>query len=250
VGGSARLGYRFFGAVGSMVRAWREQVSEHAAHVRAEHDQRLQQIGSVFRLSTEHLRQMTQLWATPVTSGLLSILRTVFLDGLALGLCSAVVIGVLGFCGVLPWVWSPLLFALLSAAMFVYIKSARVLEPHSALRRGASKLVELMPARYFVMGHTHRPVMEALTATSTYVNLGNWTVDVLDERAPRAPCTHLVIRHDPGGHPAATLCRWETSQGACVMQSDLTLEAAAQAASALLSSPGNVPSAASPTNIT
>jgi UDP-2,3-diacylglucosamine pyrophosphatase LpxH len=250
VGGCARLGYRFFGAVGRMVRAWRELVSEHAEKVRAEHEQRLQQIGSVFRLSTEHLRQMTQLWATPVTSGLMSILRTVFLDGLALGLCSAIVIAVLGFCGVLPWVWSPLLFALLSAAMFFYIKGSRVLEPHSALRRGASKLAELMPARYVVMGHTHKPVMEALTATSTYVNLGNWTVDVLDERAPKAPCTHLVIRHDPGGRPAATLCRWEASQGACVMQSDLALEASAQAASALLSSPGNVQSAASPTNVT
>lgn len=250
VRGCARLGYRFFGAVGRMVRAWREQVSEHAAHVRAEHEQRLQQLGSVFRLSTEHLSKMTQLWATPVTSGLLSILRTVFLDGLAIGLISALVIAALGASGVVPWVWMPLLVAALCGAMFVYIRRSKVLEPHSALLSGASKLVELMPARYVVMGHTHKPVMEPLSATSTYVNLGNWTVDLLDEHAPKAPCTHLVIRHDSGGQPAATLFRWEEGRGACVLHSDLSLEASAQSASALRGGPANVPSAASPTNVT
>jgi hypothetical protein len=105
-------------------------------------------------------------------------------------------------------------------AIFAYVKFSRVLEPHGALRRGASKLVELMPARYVVMGHTHRPVMEALSATATYVNLGNWTADLLDDHAPPAPCTHLVIRHGEGGVPSAALCRWEDGHAARVLHSD------------------------------
>jgi hypothetical protein len=99
-----------------------------------------------------------------------------------------------------------------------------------------------MPARYVVMGHTHKPVMEALTPTSTYVNLGNWTVDLLDDHAPKAPCTHLVIRHDAAGRPVATLCRWETPAGASVVHSDRTIEAAAaQDAAALRGGPTSAP---------
>lgn len=242
VRGCAMLGYRFFGAVGRMVSAWRDQLSEHAAQVRAEHEQKLQQIGTLFRLKPEHLRQMTQLWATPVTGRLLSIFRTVFLDGLALGLCSAIVVTVLGLSGVVSWLSMPILLAVISAVMFVYMTRSKVIEPHAALRRGASKLAELMPARYVVMGHTHKPVMEPLSPTSTYVNLGNWTVDLLDDHAPQAPCTHLVIRHDAAGRPTASLYRWETNSGASIVHSDRSLEAsAAQDAAALRGGPTSAP---------
>jgi UDP-2,3-diacylglucosamine pyrophosphatase LpxH len=218
--GCAMLGYRFFRAVGRMVSAWRDQLSEHAAHVKAEHEKELQQISSVFRVSTENLRAMTQLWATPVTARLASIFRTVFLDGLAAGAGALATISLLAICGVVPWIWLPFLVAGVGTGIFAYVKFSRVLEPHGALRRGASKLVELMPARYVVMGHTHRPVMEALSATSTYVNLGNWTADLLDDHAPPAPCTHLVIRHSESGNPSAALCRWEDGQAARVLHSD------------------------------
>jgi predicted phosphodiesterase len=228
--GCAKLGYRFFSAVGRMVVAWREQLSEHAAHIRAEQEQRMQQISGVVRVSTENLRAMMQLWAKPVTSGLMPILRTVFLDGLAAGFCAGALLGLLALCGVLSWTWLPLCLAGVAAAVFVYVKLTRGYEPHSALRKGASKLAQLLPARYVVMGHTHRPVMEALTETSTYVNLGNWTADLLDDSAPPAPCTHLVIRHGAGGRPAAALCRWENASAATVLQSDEVLSAAESAA--------------------
>jgi UDP-2,3-diacylglucosamine pyrophosphatase LpxH len=224
VNGCARLGYRFFGAVGRMVRVWRDHLSEHSGQVRAEHEQRLVQLSTLFRVNTENLRQMTQLWATPVTSRLFSIFRSVFLDGLALGLVAALAIAVLTLSGVISaWPWLPALLIGVSAVMFVYVKSSKVLDPHTALRLGASKLSLLLPARYVVMGHTHRPEMHSLNAASTYFNLGNWTSDVMEDPPPRAPCTHLVIRHDAGGQPEATLCRWQVSEGACVLQSDQTL---------------------------
>jgi hypothetical protein len=173
---------------------------------------------------------MTQLWATPVTAGLLSIFRTVMLDGLAIGLVCLLVIAVLGVSGVVSWVWLPELFALLGVGMFIYVKRSRVLEPHAALLLGASKLVALLPARYVVMGHTHKPVMEPLPSASTYVNLGNWTVDLLDDNAPKAPCSHLVIRHDRSGKPVATLYGWQSDQGASVLFSDQPKEVAADPA--------------------
>ena len=77
-----------------------------------------------------------------------------------------------------------------------------------------------MPARYVVMGHTHRPFMQALTDHATYVNLGNWAIDELN-RSPKAPCSHLVIRHDVMGRPSAVLYGWDRRQGASVLRSDV-----------------------------
>jgi UDP-2,3-diacylglucosamine pyrophosphatase LpxH len=234
--GCAQLGYRFFGAVRRMVTAWRDHLSEHAAKVREEHEKRLHQLGVMLRLKPDLLQKMTQLWATPVTARLATIFRTVFLDGLAVGLLSALVIALLGVAGVVSWMYLPLFFALVSAGMFFYATQAKVLEPHSALRSGAAKLAELMPARYYVMGHTHRPVMEPVSATSTYVNLGNWSVDLLDEHAPKAPCSHLVIRHDERtGRHTATLYGWDCAEGASVMWSDVERAPEALSGAAVLS---------------
>jgi predicted phosphodiesterase len=218
--GCARLGYRFFSAVGRMVSAWREQVSEHAQHIRAEHERHLHHIAGAFRLSIDKLRAMTQLWATPVTGKLTSIFRTVFLDGLAAGLFAGAVFAGLAGLHVLPWLWLPPVLIALFVSIVVYMKASRVLEPHAALRLGAARLAELLPARYVVMGHTHRPAMEALTPATTYVNLGNWTGESIDDELDGAPCTHLVIRRGASGHPEARLCGWDDQTGAHVLHRD------------------------------
>lgn len=223
VRGCAMLGYRFFSAVGRMVGTWRNHVTEHTAHIRAEQEHRMQQIAARFRLNIDSLRALSKLWATPVTGRLFSIFRTVFLDGLAAAIVSGVLITVLSALHVLPLAWVPLVMGSVMLAFFVYMKSCRVLEPVAALRRGADKLAELMPARYVVMGHTHKPVMEPLSGrNSTYVNLGNWTADLCDDHAPPAPCTHLVIRHGLDGKPVASLCTWDMALGARVLTTDAT----------------------------
>jgi hypothetical protein len=114
-------------------------------------------------------------------------------------------------------------------SLFVYMKSCRVIEPHAALRRGAKQVAELMPARYVVMGHSHKPVMEPLGKNSTYINLGNWTADLADDHAPPAPCTHLVIRHGADGKPEATFCTWDNVRLARVVTSDAPATAPANA---------------------
>ncbi len=228
--GCAKLGYRFFSAVRRMVDVWRDHLSEHAQHVKAEHDKHMQQIAAVFRLNMEHMRAMTQLWATPVTSRLTSIFRTVFLDGLIAGGAACAVFALLAALDVLPWMWLPPVLIALFVSIVVYAKQSRILEPHAALRLGAAKLAELMPARYVVMGHTHKPLMEALSPATTYVNLGNWTVDSVVEQA--APCTHLVIRHGEHGQPEARLCGWDGQTGPRVLSRDEVLAAVEPASEA------------------
>jgi UDP-2,3-diacylglucosamine pyrophosphatase LpxH len=247
--GCAKLGYRFFSAVGRMVSAWRDHVSEHAQNVKAEHDRHLQQIASGFRLSLDKLRAMTKLWATPVTGRLSSIFRTVFLDGLAAGLMACSVFALLAALQVLPWMWLPPVLVALGVSIVVYMKLSRVLDPHAALKLGAKRLAELMPARYVVMGHTHRPAMEALTPATTYVNLGNWTVDLLNEGAMTAPCTHLVIRQGESGHAEARLCGWDGQLGARVLHRDAlasTVAEGPQAAAVRGAAPSKEPAAQPP----
>jgi len=55
-------------------------------------------------------------------------------------------------------------------------------------------------------------------------------VDLLDDNAPKAACSHLVIRHDRSGKPVATLYGWQSDQGASVMFTDQPKEAPADAA--------------------
>jgi hypothetical protein len=99
------------------------------------------------------------------------------------------------------------------------MKSSRVIDQCAALRRGAARVAELFPARFVVMGHTHEPLMEPLAGGSTYVNLGGWAEDDLDEvyrPEPTAPRTHLVIRHE-NGEPRAELRRWCSRKGPSLM---------------------------------
>jgi UDP-2,3-diacylglucosamine pyrophosphatase LpxH len=210
VRGCAMLGYRFFSAVGRMVVAWRDQLGDRAKKIRAEHDERMQKLASLGRLRLENLRAITKLWPVPVTGDLYAIFRSVFLDGLAAVIVSGFTIVLLSALGVLPLQWAPLIMGGVMLVLFLYMKSCRVIEPHEALRRGAEKLKQLMPARFIVMGHTHKPIMTALDTQSTYVNLGHWSDDLLADDPKPAPCSHLVIRHVEGGRTEASLCAWDS----------------------------------------
>jgi hypothetical protein len=121
---------------------------------------------------------------------------------------------------VLPLTWAPLVMGSVMLGMFLYMKSRRVLDPHAALRNGADKLRELMPAKYIVMGHTHRPLMDELSPESSYVNLGHWSDDLLSDKPAKMPCSHLVIRHAADGRAEATLCSWDNEQGPRVLATD------------------------------
>ncbi len=241
IGGAARLGYRYGRAVAAMFRLWREQVSDHARVLRLEHDRHMQEIGDRVRLSSEKLRALYALGAKPVTDKPLRILSTVFLDLAAVGALSLVVLFSLLVSGLVPAQYLAPIAAAIGAGLWLWHRGSRVLDPTSALKRGAAHVAQLLPARFVVMGHTHAPLMESMANGATYVNLGGWAVDDLDEhhaeyesaqeltdaplasevarpaltaeQARRAPCTHLVIRHIDG-QPRAELRRWDSRTGA------------------------------------
>lgn len=212
--GATALGIRYARAVREMFRAWSDHRSEGAQFIRAEQERLMALLARSRSMAVDTLRALAALAATPVTGGWWKIMQSVFLD-LALGSGIAVlVLAGLGFFhltspGVLPAV-----AALFGVAFWLWLRGARVHDPRLALRRGAARVAQLLPTRFVVMGHTHHPVFEAIGETTTYVNLGAWAEEDLDERGPvsAAPRTHLVIRHRDGvAH--AELLTWDTHAG-------------------------------------
>ena len=225
--GALTLGYRYLLAAFAMMRSWREhlRVYEHDAG-QHEHDRKLGELGERVRVSLDKLRALAALSATPVTLGLHSILRSLFLDLAGAITASTLLIGVLLWTQLIPIAYVAPLAVAIGAGIYVWMKSSRVIDQCAALRDGALRVVKLFPARFVVMGHTHAPVMEALGADSTYVNLGGWAVDDVDvpegEKAPEAPRTHLVIRHE-NGEPRAELRRWCMKDGPSLVHASASL---------------------------
>jgi UDP-2,3-diacylglucosamine pyrophosphatase LpxH len=213
--GGARLGYRFFRAVFAMIDAWRDHVSERSRELRVESDRHMQSIADRFRLSLDKLRALAALNARPVTERFFLILRSVFLDLTAAIGASALLVAVLLFGGLIPVAYVAPLAVALGAGIYVWMKTSRVVDPEGPLRKGAARVAELFPARFIVMGHTHDPRMEPVTEHVTYINLGAWAVDDVDNEGVFTPasCTHAVIRH-VDGQPQAELRRWCSEQGA------------------------------------
>jgi hypothetical protein len=191
--------------------------------VRTEHERHMHEIGERFRVSSECLRELYALSATPVITRPFRILSTLFVDLAATAAVSIVVLLSLFVSGLVPLsILGPIAGVVLAGLVFWH-KSARVFDPPSALKRGAAHIAKLFPTRFVIMGHTHAPVMEKIDNGATYVNLGGWAVDDLDVIEPAseseadakphdAPCTHLVIRH-VDGQPRAELRRWSSRTG-------------------------------------
>jgi len=92
---------------------------------------------------------------------------------------------------------------------------SREIDPTGLMQRSAARIAELLPTRFVVMGHTHKPTASVIGPQSTYVNLGNWGVDDSEGMMPDAPRTHLVIRWVDGRH-RAEFYRWDADRGLAV----------------------------------
>jgi hypothetical protein len=219
LGGALRLGHRYGRAALAMIRAWREHLTDHGRNIRSEHERQMHELGERLRLSVDKLRALSALSATPVTRGFFAILRSLFLDLAAAITGSVVLITLLLAFGLLPAAYVLPIAGVLGAGIYVWMKSSKVIDQCAALRHGARRVAELLPARFVVMGHTHAPTMESIARGVTYVNLGGWATDDLGsepQHEVHAPCTHLVIHHRDGV-PHAELRRWSSETGPSVM---------------------------------
>jgi UDP-2,3-diacylglucosamine pyrophosphatase LpxH len=206
--GCALLFYRFLSAIARMFGAWRSHLSEAAQEVRAEHERRMTELATLLSMKRERLRELASLAALPVTGCHRKIVRSVFLDGIVALVGAFVVILAVGLSELVPLALLPAVSFALFIAIYLWMRRAKVLDPKQALRRAAASVAKLMPARFVVMGHTHEPRLEALEGGATYVNLGTWASDDLDQASREAPYSHLVIRRGEAG-PEARLMRWD-----------------------------------------
>jgi len=213
--GGARLGYLYAAATTRALLRWRRHMGSRARALREEHERRMHELADRRKVRVERLRKIAALWPTPVTRGLVDVLRSVFLDRVAVVATLALV--ALAVWLFLPgWVLWPLGLVAGLASLLYFAWSTKLrdrdVDPKDAMFRGAVSIAELLPTRYVIMGHTHEPVLAPVSPDCTYVNLGHWGVDDLDGRPTEASRTHLVIRFVDGEH-CAELLRWVPEEG-------------------------------------
>lgn len=218
--GCAQLASRFFRAIGRMFLAWWAHTGERARAIRVEHERQMHRIAQRLRLSMEEIKAIASLAAAPVTGDLLRITRSTFLDGLSAITLTGTLLAVLAWFSVVPLVYLPLVALAVALPLFAWMKSSTVFDPGTSLVQGARAIAGLLPARFVVMGHTHVPRFERIASGVTYVNLGFWAGDDVDNPGPPAPRSHLVIRNVDGAY-VAELLGWQPGIGPHALVEDV-----------------------------
>jgi UDP-2,3-diacylglucosamine pyrophosphatase LpxH len=165
----------------------------------------------------DRLTRLRALYVPPAVQRLGFMLRSLYLDRVMCGLS-----GGLGF------ILAALLFAyvgLISAATsalsalllitYALVGSGTNRSPQATMIHNAPHIAALFSARWVVMGHTHEPVLQPVSDSASYVNLGSWGEDdPPDERVTQRNHggTFLLLRKHAGDFQAE-LMRWDELLG-------------------------------------
>lgn len=220
--GLGRLSLRYFKSIHAVLRSAREHRGESAVAVREEHQRGIAELARENAIERERLERLAALWPSPVTRGTLPLLRSVFFDRVLIMLAILVTLGLLPLAGISLLKWSgvaSLLFVAFTLYCFVSSPIRRPdVDPIETMIEAAGRIPAVMPARYVVMGHCHRPEFSPAGEASSYVNLGFWSEGESREGDERdASRTHLVLRWDGEEH-AAELRSWDSVTGASALQ--------------------------------
>jgi UDP-2,3-diacylglucosamine pyrophosphatase LpxH len=189
-----------------------------------------------YGVSEQRLERLRALYVPPGVHRFGFMARSLYLDRIVSGVAALLSLITASVMLVYASLWSWLPFAVSFALLLGYacIGSGSNRSPTATMRRGAADIAALFNVRWVVMGHTHEPVMEPVSATSSYVNLGSWGEDdPPDERSPvrhHQVGTYLVLRHINGDYRAEFL-RWDVEQGALPMTAQRAAETTAPSAS-------------------
>ncbi|MGC4093902.1 MAG: metallophosphoesterase [Polyangiaceae bacterium] len=211
--GTFTLARRFVASTWALITLWREHLSEAAARIQSEQEQRLQKLGRAQKIQVEKLRALLSLQRPPITRSLLALLASVMLDRVLLGLLALVALLAIALwapAGLHSWLAAVTALGALFVAAHLWRRLRDTLEPSAELRERSALVARLFPAALVVMGHTHLPEKHAASPTTTYVNLGAWAEDdVEDGHQPNLPATrtHLVVA-DGGERPTVELLTW------------------------------------------
>lgn len=212
-GGAARLGQRFTFAVVEMMRIYRAQFSEAAAWIQREHERKMKLLGDAKHISVERLRALARLQKPPVTQSLVLILASVMLDRVAVALLSlsaVIAVAIRTDSWQRALLFSGIIALIASIAAVAWRKVRGSLDASADLRNRAPLVLQLFPAAFIVMGHTHMPEVSEAAPNQTYVNLGAWAEEDATDGGPSAlPATrtHLVLECQ-GEVPVGELLRW------------------------------------------
>jgi len=209
--GMLQLVCHFTAAVVALFRLRRAYLSEAAAVLRAEHEQRILKLAEATRLGKDKLRALLSLQVAPISSSIRGILASVLLDRIALALLSAFTFVLLAALSAFHGhvFWGALGVLVTWSLLNRYLSSRREVDPAKVMTERAAHLARLFPAAFVVMGHTHVPTMSS-AGSATYVNVGSWAEEDDAQTNYRAARTHLVIEVGDRG-AEATFCTWEAS---------------------------------------
>ena len=211
--GILQLGRRFVLAVATLLGVWHDHMSDAALWVRKEHERKMAMLAEARQLSLVKLQALASLQRPPITKSVLRLLAGVMLDRVAVA-----VVATLALVWLLVARWTPLLGVTAGAGLaglttlgWLWRRARGDIDASAALRERAARVGSVFPAAFVVMGHTHLPELRPSGADSSYVNVGAWAEEEVDEGELTplpATRTHLVVRL-VDGRPSAALLAWD-----------------------------------------
>ena len=230
--GTARLFSRFFGAVLVLRDTARAYASDGGAFVRDEHERCLVERSAATGIPVDRLRAALALHVVPLGRTPRGVLASVMLDRFAVFLVMVPLLLTLTLLRSHLGAWAvPSVLGLLLAwlALHVWLSRGRPnVDPAAVMVDRASRLSELFPSSFVVMGHTHVPSSKQV-GDAIYINVGSWAEEEPDPSAAkpyRAPRTHLVLAPHPDRHQA-DLREWISGEGPRTIRSLVRLTGSA-----------------------
>ena len=206
----ARMAYTYFASLAWMMRT-RRRLARVAVKPRDDHYRRLRELTQRFRITEDVLRALDNLRRRPAGISPLAGMGMLYMDQLLLGaLTFVVLLGILAAPGTGTARAAIAGGSMVASGILALVLSRqRQVESHPKLLDRARRLGALLKVPFIVMGHTHVPVVEALSEGQKaggmekfYINTGSWTHD------GRRGLTHLCILTG-ATKPEAELRRWD-----------------------------------------
>lgn len=215
--GILALGRRFLLAVAMLLGVWREHMSDATHWVRTEHERKMALLAEARQISLVKLQALASLQRPPITKSVVRILAGVMLDRVAVAVAATI-----SLIWVLVARWTPALgvavavgLVALVAVAWLWRRARGNIDASALLRERAARVGSVFPAAFVVMGHTHLPELRQTSPATSYVNVGAWAEEELEEgerTALPATRTHLVVQL-VDGRPTAKLLSWDADTG-------------------------------------
>ena len=164
-------------------------------------DAHVRQILSRFEGTDKQAKQLAEIASRPAEQSLFDSMQLFYMDRMLLAVFC--LLGALGLSHIVNGFWAKAgaltCVGIIFAALNAMLGKRRRTDAHPMLQEAARRVAQVFDVRYIVMGHSHRPVEEAVGNGTRYFNLGSWTPGRSNDGFP-----HVAV---VGG--SAELRRWK-----------------------------------------